>query len=148
MDAILTILLFMAFLWFFTIFVLSRFFLPLLSFQPYPVPRKIPKEMRKAIDKIKKESKTKEEFLKKSYKLLTKKYHGGRLNTIFKPRYHFITGLDELWKMRGYIPCSNHNYLLRVFLEKSGLFSGNEIKIEYTFVNMNIHQYLKVNAGG
>ena len=49
--------------------------------------------------------------------------------------------------MSGYMPCPQTNYLLRIFLVKSGWFKDEDIKRKHIFVNFVPHQYLKVKIG-
>lgn len=130
------------------IFFLSRLFVPLLRKSNCKIHDKLPKDMQKTIYKIKKKSKGKYEFLKNSYDYLIRKYHGGRLITLVRVDLLFLTDIETIWKRKGYIPCTQHNYLLRIFLINSGFFDEKDIMRKHTFVNFNIHQYLKVNING
>ncbi|MFH1522285.1 MAG: hypothetical protein ABIE43_00520 [Patescibacteria group bacterium] len=126
------------------VFILARFFIPHLSFRKKPIPDKIPDSMEKVIRTLKIESKNKEDFLNKAYNYLGGKYRSERFNTFFKFNYLFKS-LDEAWEKKGYMPCTQSNNLLRIFLIKSGFFKEREIKIKNVFANFILHQYLKIN---
>ena len=127
----------------FLVFILSRFVIPHLGNGVDLLPTKIPADMEKTIVELKAQVKTKEEFLNLAFQFLGKKYRSERLNTIIKFNYLFKP-LEEIWSMSGYIPCTQSNYLLRIFLVNSGFFRENEIKKRHVFLNFVIHQSLKV----
>ena len=131
----------------FLIFFVTRLVIPHMGFTKDPLQRKIPDDIKKDISKLKKKSKTKMSFLRNTYTFLSERHCGGHLSTLTKLNYCFIKDLDVLWREKGYLPCTIHNYLLRVFLVKSGIFKENEIKLKHTFCDFNIHQYVKVNVG-
>ncbi len=102
--------------------------------------------MQKTIDYLKKRSKNKQEFLKKSFVFITKKFHGGRKYAVLKVHESWKP-LSSIWDKGGFANCMWMNYMLRVFLITSGFFTEEDIKIKHTFINFNIHQYLKVKVG-
>lgn len=108
------------------------------------IPGKIPGEYQRVISKIKKSSKNKHEFLKRSYNFLAKKYLGVRLNL----RYAELFGIDlkKVWKKK-IIFCNTMNYLLRLFLIKSRMFAEKDIRIKWSLVLfVSPHQYLQIRA--
>jgi len=137
----------LSFVYFILVFVLSRFVIPHLGNGVDLLPEKIPVEMEKAIDELKARAKTKEEFLNVAYQFLGKKNRSGRLNTIVKFNYLFKS-LADIWRIDGYIPCTQSNYLLRIFLCRSGFFQNDEIRKKYSFLNFVLHQYLEVKING
>lgn len=135
------VLLSMIVIYFFAVFVLLRLVVPHLRFGKEPLPTEIPVEFRQVISRLKSQSSTPEEFLHGAYDYLTDRYHGARLQTLFKWRYSFLNVFAD---PPGYIPCTVHNYLLRIMLVNSGFFTDEEIRIRTTFLNFFIHQYLLV----
>jgi len=113
-------------------------------FRKEPIPNTIPKEMESIIQKYS-QSKNKEIFLRKSYEYLTKKYNIKRLYVIIKFPELFKQRVESLWNRKGYIHCISLNYLLRIMLIRSGLFSEHdiELKISNTWF-IALHQYLRV----
>ena len=108
------------------------------------IPGKIPKEYQKVISNIKKSSKNKYEFLRKSYNFLAKKYLGVRLNV----KYAELFGIDlkKVWKKK-IVFCTTMNYLLRLFLIKSGMFTEKDIRTKWSFIwFLSPHHYLQVKV--
>jgi hypothetical protein len=134
-------LLFIIVLYFFFVFVVLRFLVPFLGFKKAPLPKTLPADFEQAIDELNKKSKTNEEFLHNAYDFITKKYHGARMRTLTDWEYSFKHPFSH---KPGYIPCTIHNYLLRILLVKSNRFSDDDIKTQVVFFNFFIHQYLKV----
>jgi hypothetical protein len=114
-------------------------------FSKYPLPKKLPKAIQETVNDLKK-SKNKEECLKKAYNLLTKKYKGYKILTYLKFHQAFTTNINILWLRSGFLHCNQMNYLLRLLLVKSGLFTEEDIIHKYSFVYYTSpHQYLKIN---
>jgi len=130
-------------IYFVAIFGVSRLFIPHLGLKLEKIPDDIPADMSEEIEKLKSESGSAAEFLEKSWELIGGRYRSERFNTLFKFRYLF-KDLKEIWNMRGYIPCTQSSFLLRIFLVKSGFFKEAEVALRHTFVNFCIHQYLRV----
>lgn len=133
-------------IYFITAFFLSRFFIPHLNFGPDPLPDTLNADLKMTIGNLAKQAKSAEEFLNLSYEYIGKKYRSERFNTVFKFGYLFKS-LDDFWQMEGFLPCTLSNFLMRIFLVKSGFFNDNDIKRKHTFVNFVPHQYLKVKLG-
>ena len=131
----------------FIIFILSRFVVPHLGFKNDKLPEKIPENMREVINKLKRRANSKEEFLKLAYNYLGSRFRSERFNTFLKFHYLFKS-LDDIWKMKGYIPCTQSSFLMRIFLIKSGFFKEEEVRKRHPFFDFNTHQYLQVNLGG
>ncbi|MDD5071942.1 MAG: hypothetical protein PHQ42_04385 [Patescibacteria group bacterium] len=130
-------------LYFIFIFFLSRFIIPHLSFRPDPLSEKIPEDMERKIEELKNKSNSPREFLELAYNYLGTKYHSERLATVLK--FHFMfKSLEDIWNRTGFIPCNQSNFLLRIFLAKSGFFKDKETRRRNTFVNFVPHQYLQV----
>jgi hypothetical protein len=130
----------------FTIFFLTRLIVPNMGFRKSKLPEKIPESMQRAINKIKRESHSKHEFLKKTYDFLSNKQCGERVKTITK--MHLLwKPVEFIWKKEGFIHCTWHNLLLRIFLVRSGFFKDDDIRIKHTFADFDIHQYTEVKIG-
>jgi predicted hydrocarbon binding protein len=101
-------------LYFIAVFGLSRFVIPHLGNGADPLSENIPEEMSKKIAELKAGAKTKEEFLAAAYQYLGKKNRSERLETIIKFDYLF-KNLDQIWRIDGYIPCTQSNYCCELF---------------------------------
>jgi len=113
-------------------------------FTKYPIPRKIPQSMQKAIETLKK-CKNKKECLTKAYVIVTNRYHGHRLTTYTRGYRLFYTNIDWLWKNKGFLHCNHMNFILRILLVKSGHFKESEIQLKWTVVwYVTPHQYLRI----
>ncbi|MDD5291046.1 MAG: hypothetical protein PHZ04_02920 [Patescibacteria group bacterium] len=130
-------------LYFILVFFLSRFIIPHLSFGPDSMPEKIPAEMEKVIEDLKNKVNSSREFLELAFNYLGTRYHSERLATVLK--FHFMfKSLEDIWSRTGFIPCNQSNFLLRIFLVKSGWFKDEKIRRKHFFVNFVPHQYLQV----
>ncbi len=128
----------------FLVFFLSRFFVPFLGFRKEPLPEKIPEEMKRDIEMVKRASRTKEEFLRNAYEFLKKRFHGSRRRTITQLFGVFDSDIGSLYSRKGFHFCTQLNQIVRVFLAGSGFFQDEDIKRRHTFYMGNIHQYLEV----
>ena len=137
------IIIFIALIYFFIVFILARFIVPYLGFKDDELPKDIPEDIINAVEKIKSKAESKRKFLELAYKYLGDKYYTGRLMTILKFPYLF-KDLNTVWGMRGFMPCTRSNFLMRIFLIKSGFFQEDEIRRRHIFCNFLIHQYLRV----
>jgi hypothetical protein len=146
LQVIAWILFCVAFLYFFATFLLSRIFIPHLGFRKSTLPEKIPESMGREIMRLKRASRSKMDFLRKAHAFLTKKYSGARHQTYTKFGWLYRS-LDEVWKSHGFLHCTHHNLLMRIFLVKSGFFRDSEIKLRHTFYRLNIHQHLLMRHG-
>ncbi|MBW2991376.1 hypothetical protein KY348_06780 [Candidatus Woesearchaeota archaeon] len=111
---------------------------------PRKIPGKLPKDMQIIVNKLKK-SRNKEDCLRKAYDILSKKNRGHRLKTYTCLPELFVCNVNKLWKKKGFMHCTNINYLLRILLVKSGFFKEKDIKSKWTLVwYFSPHQYLKI----
>jgi hypothetical protein len=99
--------------------------------------------MGKEIEELKNKSNSPKEFLELTYNFLGTKYHSERLATVLKFHYLF-KDLEDIWSRAGFIPCNQSNFLMRIFLVRSGFFKDEEIRRRHVFVNFVPHQYLQV----
>jgi len=134
-------------LYFILVFGLSYFIIPHLSFGSGPTPEKIPEDMERKIEELKDKANSPREFLELVFDYLGTRYHSERFNTLFKFHYLF-KDLEDIWSRTGFIPCNQSNFLMRIFLIKSGWFKDEEIRRQYVFVNFVPHQYLQVKVDG
>jgi len=125
------------------VFILSRLVIPHLGFKEDNIPEQIPESMLAKINEIKNQSSSREQFLNLAYNYLGSRFRSERLNIFLKFNYLFKL-VGEVWQMNGYLPCTINNYLLKIFLVKSGWFKETEIRRRHVFVNFVIHQYLQV----
>ena len=150
MDLILKIALIsiLAFLLLFLIsmFFLSRIFVPNLGFKRSKIPRKLPKEFEEAIIKLRKQSKNKEDYAKKIYDYLGKRFKGEPADVWKEMPFIFVKGINKLWNKKK-LHCNQLNYLYRTALIKSKLFKEEDIKIWHRICMLNLHQILEVNIG-
>jgi len=150
MNLILTIVLTIIFsfliLFFFSVFFLSRIFVPNLGFKRSKIPRKLPKEFEEAIIKLRKQSKNKEDYARKIYDCLGKRFHGEPADVWEEMPFVFVKNINKLWNKKK-LHCHQLNYLYRIALIQSKLFKEEDIKILHRICMLNLHQVLKVNIG-
>jgi len=133
----------------FVVFVLSRFIIPHLGYKKLPLPENIPVEWQKEIDLLKSKADSPEKFLDLTYNYLGEKYYS-KSNSFFRRLRTFTNfstlfiGLDELYKRSGFMHCTQLNFLLRIFLVKSGFFKEEDIRLRHMFFDFFIHQYAQV----
>jgi len=125
------------------VFGLSRLIIPYMRSGAAGLPEVLPDSLASAIQTLTHQVKTKEEFLALTYNYIGAKYRSERFNTVFKFSYLFLP-LEKVWEMSGYMPCTQTNFLLSIFLVKSGFFKEEEIKKSHVPVNFVPHQYLIV----
>ncbi len=107
------------------------------------IPNKIPKNLEKKIREFK--TSNKKEFIKKSFDYLTSKYKTDRVHFITKLFDLYKTDLNSLWGIKGFIYCTQMNYLLRVMLVKSKLFQDSDIELMPSNTwHIIPHQYLRI----
>jgi hypothetical protein len=118
-----------------------------MGFSKSPLPEAIPKEFEKKINDIRKKSKGKEDFLKKSLDFVSGRCMIGTFKCYTEMNKLFWNDIESIYAERGYLPCTSQNHMLRMMLVRSGLFSDKDITQHCTFVDFNVHQYLKVKVG-
>ncbi|MBN2457791.1 hypothetical protein JXB31_01525 [Candidatus Woesearchaeota archaeon] len=146
-DILIAIALAYLFIHLFLFFVVSRLLVPFLGFSKEPMPKTIPAQIKKKIDEIKRRTKSKSEFTKESFYFLSKRYKSLWFHTLIRMDIVFLRDLEKIWVQKDFLPCNSHNYLLRIFLVKSGYYDDNQIEIRHGFLNFGIHQYLRVYDG-
>ncbi len=114
------------------------------AFSNRKVPVAIPRGMQDVVDVLK-ESKTKMECLRRAYDILSERYHGHRFKTYTHLSELFSSDLLLLWNRRGFLHCTNLNYLLKILLVKSELFKDEDIYFRWTAIwFISPHQYVTV----
>lgn len=142
-----TIFLYVVIAYVLVVFVLSRLVVPHLGFKEEKIEEPIPASLMDKINELKAKAKSHEDFLNLAYDYLGSRFRSERLNTFLKFNYLFKP-LNQVWQMEGYLPCTIINYLLKIFLVKSGWFMENDLRRRHVFVNFVPHQYLQVKING
>lgn len=132
------------------VFVLSRLVIPHLGFKKDSLPKNIPVGWQKEIEFLKNKANNAEEFLFLTYNYLGQKYSYKsrpffRRFKIFPNFRTLFLGLDELYRRKGFMHCTQLNFLLCLFLINSGFFKEEDIRLKHVFVNFFIHQYAQVH---
>lgn len=118
--------------------------MPFDFFSKTPIPSKITPEMEIVIEDLKK-SPDQMTCLKNAYTILTKKYHGGYLETYIHLFSAFEQDIDNLWAKEGFLHCTNINFILRTLLIKSEFFTEDDIRLQWTLIGyVSPHQYLEI----
>ena len=108
------------------------------------IPDELPTEMELIIEELRKCS-SQRECMQKAYDVLTKRYRGCRIETYTLLWHIFIEDITNLWNRTGFLHCHNMNFLMRVFLVKSGHFRNEDIENRWTLVwYKSPHQYLRI----
>jgi hypothetical protein len=130
------------------VFILSRFVIPHLSIGSDPLPETIPDGMRREIEKLKDLSGgLKRRYLELAFEFVGSRYHSERLGTITE-FFQFFYPLERIWDKKGFVQCTLSNFVMRIFLVRSGIFEDGEVERAHTFANGVPHQYLKVLLDG
>lgn len=112
-------------------------------FSKTPLPKTCTGEINSVILQLQK-LQTKEQYLKGAYDFITTRYESKRLDTAFKLFGLYSTSLENLWNRKGFMHCTNQNYLLAMLLVRGGLFAESDIKPQWALVDLCPHQYLKI----
>jgi hypothetical protein len=120
--------------------------MPLNAFGKTKLPDEIPAIFSEVIDDLKKCA-TSNECLEKTYDILSHRFHGQHIKTYTRIWELQEKNIEILWKKKGFMHCTNINYLLRFLLVKSGWFEENNIQLKWTFyLYISPHQYAIVTA--
>lgn len=110
------------------------------------LPDKLPSDLQATI-KVLSKIKDREEVVRQTYDIVTKKYFGRRRETFWNLRKMFETDIARIWREKGFYQCTTQNYLIRLLLVKSGQFQENEIKQKNTLIwFFSPHQYLQIEV--
>lgn len=146
MTAWLTILIVVAAYWFF-VFILSHLIIPYYGWKKRPLPKHISDQIQGEIDSLAKMYPNQGMFLRAVYELIAKRYPSKTVSTLLHIPTLFIHSPEKLWNMKGqFMACHQTSLLLRIFLVRSKLFTEDDIRVKYSMVNFNTHQYLQVKA--
>lgn len=122
--------------------------MPLDFFSKTSLPNLLPEEMEKVVNQLK-QSLNKEDCLRKTYDILIKKYHGCHFKTYLKLYEVFSSDIYKLWKKKGFMHCTNINYVMRILLIASGFFKEEDIRLKWTLIwYVSPHQYLQIKING
>ncbi|MEW6610493.1 MAG: hypothetical protein AB1352_02620 [Patescibacteria group bacterium] len=114
-------------------------------FKKEPIPEKLPVDMMKVVEELKR-CQNQDECLQRAYDILTTKYRGYKFRTYTRFWEMFETDLDKLWARSGFLHCHLMDYLMRVLLVKSGWFRDEDLVLKITFIwYISIHQHLLVH---
>lgn len=113
--------------------------------------RQVPDEIKAAISDLEMRATDQRSYLDAVFELVMDKNSSQWNHTRFQaagrlPRA-FVKDLGEIWQTKDFIYCTAINYLVAALLVNSKYFQPKDIKVQHTFVNMFIHQYLKVRVG-
>lgn len=110
----------------------------------HPVPESIPEELERLIQEFARGA-TAEEFLERCFRWMVGRWGGGRFNLFFRFARLFQMDLQGILETKGYLHCTQMNYLLRVMAVKSGFFREQDIDQALTHSwYIAPHQYLRV----
>lgn len=113
-------------------------------FRKSPIPKTVGSAIENVVQRLQ-EHGTKESFLEDAYDFITTHYKSELINTVLRLPELFSTNLQSLWNRKGFMHCTNQNYLLAVLLIKSGHFTESDIQLRWTLVWFSSpHQYLKI----
>lgn len=81
-----------------------------------------------------------------SFLFVAKRWHGPRLNLLFRFPRLFLRDIEKILDARGYMHYTNMNYVLRVMCIRSELFTEDDIELRLTHTwFLSIYQYLRVH---
>ena len=127
-------------------FLLSRLFIPNLGFKG-KIKEKLPLEAKEKLMRITKETKDKNEVLKKVISYQLSRFYSEMRQVYPRFKFLFESSFNKLWEKKGFLHCHQQNFVLRRLLLGTGIFTEKDIKLKHTFCYLNIHQYLKINIG-
>lgn len=132
-----------------TVFVGIRLVVPFMGFgYRFRLPSEVlPSDMKQVIGKLEAQASNQKEYLELVYEYIRSNFSGGRFKTVRHPFLAFNTALDTLWVQREFSHCHSINFIFCVMLVESKYFLETDIKIQHTFYNLFIHQYVKVKVG-
>lgn len=134
--------------YFMFMFLITRFIVPHMGFWKERVPKMVPRSLDAKIRGLKMKSKSPEKFVRASYDLLRKKYHGSHALTFLRPDIVFSRNLEKMWSRSGYLSCNQVNWILYIMLVRSGFFSEGDVRFRCTITpRLMIHQYAEVRLG-
>jgi hypothetical protein len=135
--------------YYFAILFLSRLLLPHYGFQKSKMPRHISDQLQQEIDTLKKKYPSKDMFLRAAYDKIALRYRPTFSVLLHIPTL-FMKSPEKLWNRKDrFIACHQLNFLFRVFLVKSGLFSDQDIEIRYSVTDyVMTHQYVHIYLDG
>ncbi len=80
--------------------------------------------------------------------IIAEKYDSKRFETYIFFYKWFEVNPNTLWHRKGFLHCTQQNYLFRVLLVESGKLAEEQIEYAYSLVGyISPHQYLKIQIG-
>jgi hypothetical protein len=131
----------------FLVFILSHFVVPHLTWWNEKVPEQIPATMTAEINRLKALAQDKQEFFELCFNYLGSKYYSDRVDTFYKYSFLF-KNTEEIWGITGYVPCTQSNWVMKIFIVSSGYFKNEEVWMRHIFFNFFLHQYGEVYLDG
>ncbi len=133
------------------VYVMSRFVVPFMEWGGFKPPLKVPEEIKAVILDLEAQSKDQFSYLQAVFDLVMEKnkyqWNHTRFQAATRLPRAFVKDLSEIWSTKDFIYCTAINYLVSALLVNSKYFRPEDIKVQHVFVNMFIHQYLKVRVG-
>lgn len=121
--------------------------MPLDLFSKTALPSTGPDDMRQIVNELRKTS-GQEDCLKMAYAIMTGKYRGYRVKTYINLFEIFKKDLGYFWSRKGFLHCTNMNFVMRFLLVNSGFFEEGDLKLRWTLIwYISPHQYLQVKIG-
>ncbi len=149
---ILWVVLIVAAVYIFLVYIASRLVVPFMEFGGFKPATKVPEEIKAAIIDLELRSTNQRSYLETVFELVMEKnyrqWNHTRFNAIAHLHRAFVKNLSEIWETKDFIYCTAINYLVAALLVNSKYFKPEDIQVRHVFVNMFIHQYLKVRVGG
>jgi hypothetical protein len=91
---------------------------------------------------------TLEMAMETALRIISNKYDSKRFETYIFFYKWFEVNPNSLWKRKGFLHCTQQNYLFRVLMVKSGYLNDEQIEYGYSLVGyISPHQFLKVHVG-
>jgi len=137
--------------YFFLVFVVLRLVVPFMGFAQYNPPTNLPPEIKQAVADLENKSHNSVSYLQAVYDFIMEKNRiqwkhsrflaGTRLDRLF------VKELKEIWDSQDFVYCQAINFVVFTLLANSKFFKAGDIKVQHTFLNFVLHQYLKVKVG-
>ena len=125
-------------------FVLVRLVVPYIGFWREQIPEKLPPGLLKTVRALKVKNRSPEKLARAVHAFLAKKYYGSHILTFVRPDLVLSRNIARIWRISGYLPCNQQNWLLYIMLVQSGFFSPEDVRFRITTVVGFIHQYVQV----
>lgn len=116
-------------------------------FEKEPIPDITNQELLAAITRVQQQPNI-AAAMQEALDILSDKYESRRFSTWVYLWKAYEKDPNVLWTRRGFLHCTQQNYLFRILMVKSGKLSDDEITFGHSFVwYISPHQYLKIRMG-